>query len=109
MIVNKKCVLLDEMNINEGKIVFNYLKEKHGDSRQAYIKYDEMDIDQKKIIIKNIIIDYLVDSYWNSLLFDFVNGSPAKRRYRINEYAMYKYDQMDSEERETIVEKILYG
>lgn len=98
------------MNLNEGKIVFNYLKEKHGDSRQAYIKYDEMDIDQKKIIIKNIIISYLVDYYWNeTLLFDGVNWSPEKRRYRIMEYSMHKYDKLDEEEREIIIEKILYG
>ena len=96
------------MNINEGKIVFNYLKNKHGSDRKAYIAYDNLDINNKKIILKNIIISYLVDFYWNeTLLFDGVNFSPEKRRYRIMEYAMRKYDKIDEEEREIIIEKIL--
>lgn len=96
------------MNINEGKIVFNYLKEKHGNERDAYIAYDGLDMINKQIILKNIIISYLVDYYWNeTLLFDGVNWSPEKRRYRVMEYSMNQYDKMDEEEREIIVEKIL--
>jgi|TARA_Y100000289_G_scaffold11615_1_gene10763 hypothetical protein len=98
------------MNINEGKIVFNYLKEKHGSERDAYIAYDNLDIMNKKIILKNIIISYLVDHYWNdTLLFDGVNWSPEKRRYRIMEYSMNQYEKMDEEDREIIIEKILYN
>ena len=100
-------VLSDNMNINEGKIVFNYLKEKHGNEREAYIMYDKIDMSNKKIILKNIIISYLVDHYWNSLLFNHPTWSPEKRRYRIMEYAMHKYDKMDEEESEIIIEKIL--
>lgn len=96
------------MNINEGKIVFNYLKNKHGSDREAYIAYDNLNINNKKIILKNIIISYLVDFYWNeTLLFDGVNWSPEKRRYRIMEYSIKLYDKIDEEEREIIIEKIL--
>lgn len=96
------------MNINEGKIVFNYLKEKYGSERDAYIAYDNLGINNKKIILKNIIISYLIDYYWNeTLLFDGVNWSPEKRRYRIMEYCMNQYEKMDEEDREIIIEKIL--
>lgn len=96
------------MNINEGKIVFNYLKNKHGNDREAYIAYDKLGIKNKKTILKNIIISYLVDYYWNNtLLFDGVNWSPEKRRYRIVEYSVHQYNKMNSEEREIIIEKIL--
>ena len=96
------------MNINEGKIVFNYLKQKHGNERNAYIAYDNLDMDNRKLILKNIIISYLVDHYWNdTLLFDGVNWSPEKRRYRIMEYSMKQYDKLDEEERDLIIDKIL--
>lgn len=101
------CINLN-MNINEGKIVFNYLKQKHGNERDAYIAYDNLDMNNRKLILKNIIISYLVDHYWNdTLLFDGVNWSPEKRRYRIMEYSMKQYDKIDEEEREIIIEKIL--
>lgn len=96
------------MNINEGKIVFNHLKNKHGNDREAYIAYDKLGIKKKKTILKNIIISYLIDYYWNNtLLFDGVNWSPEKRRYRILEYSVHQYNKMNSEEREIIIEKIL--
>ena len=96
------------MNINEGKIVFNYLKEKHGNERDAYIAYDNLDMDNRKLILKNIIISYLVDHYWNdTLLFDGVNCSPEKRRYRIMEYSMNQYNKLNEEERDLIIDKIL--
>ncbi len=101
-------VLLIEMKVNEGKVVFNYLKSINKDERDAYIQYDQMDAQQRKFILKNIIISYLVDCYYyNTLLFDGVNWSPDKRRYRIIDYVIYKYHKMDSEERELIIEKIL--
>ena len=106
------------MNINEGKLVFNYLEKKHTKislfrknkaeaKRLAYIEYDELTEEQKKSIVKNLIISYLVDNVSHSLTFSWVNGSPEKRRMRILEYVNSKYNRMDSEEREIIVEKIL--
>ena len=85
------------------------MKNKNKSEREAYIEYDNMTLEKRNFILKNIIISYLVDSYWNSLLFDHVNWSPDKRRLRIMDYVIYQYNKMDEEERETIIEKILYG
>ena len=117
-ILEKKMCILTQMNINEGKLVFNYLEKKHTKislfrknkaeaKRLAYIEYDELTEGQKKSIVKNLIISYLVDNVSHSLTFSWVNGSPEKRRMRILEYVNSKYNKMDSEEREIIVEKIL--
>ena len=117
-ILEKKMCILTQMNINEGKLVFNYLEKKHTKislfrknkaeaKRLAYIEYDELTEGQKKSIVKNLIISYLVDNVSHSLTFSWVNGSPEKRRMRILEYVNSKYNRMDSEEREIIVEKIL--
>ena len=57
-------VLLIEMKVNEGKVVFNYLKSINKNERDAYIQYDQMDAQQRKFILKNIIISYLVDCYY---------------------------------------------
>jgi hypothetical protein len=102
------------MNINEKKIVFNYLKEKHSQGKNkknaeqlAYIEYDEMPENQREFILRNIIISYLVDIYSQSLTFNWVNGSPEKRRYRIMEYSLYKYDKLNAAEYELIIENIL--
>lgn len=96
------------MNVNEGKIVFNYLKEKLGSERLAYMEFAMIEEDYRQFILKNIIINYLVNDYYdNTLLFNGVNWSPDKRRYRIMEYAIEQYHKMDSEQRELIVEKIL--
>ena len=95
------------MNVNEGKIVFNYLKEKLGNERLAYIEYGVIEEDYRQFILKNIIISYLVDIYSQSLTFNWVNGSPEKRRYRIMEYSLYKYDKLNAAEYELIIENIL--
>lgn len=86
------------------------MKDKNKSEREAYIEYDNMTIEKRNFILKNIIISYLVDHYYNkTLLFDHVNWSPDKRRLRIMDYVIYQYNKMDEEERETIIEKILYG
>ena len=96
------------MNINEGKIVFNYLKDKNKSEREAYIEYDNMTLEKRNFILKNIIISYLVNNYYDhSLLFDHVNWSPEKRKLRIIDYVTHKYDNMHKDDREIIVEKIL--
>lgn len=106
------------MNVNEGKLVFNYLEQKHTKinlfrrnkdeaKRLAYMEYDELSDEQKKSIVKNLTISYLIDNVSHSLTFSWANGSPEKRRIRILEYATSKYNKMDSEEREIIVDKII--
>ena len=72
------------MNLNEGKIVFNYLKKKLGNERLAYMEYDMIEEDYRQYILENIIKDYLINHYYNNtLLFDGVNWSPQKRKLRI--------------------------
>jgi hypothetical protein len=96
------------MNLNEGKIVFNYLKEKLGNERLAYIEYDMIEEDYKQYILKNMIKDYLINHYYNNtLLFDGVNWSPQKRKLRIIDYVSHEYNTMHEDDREIIVEKIL--
>lgn len=106
------------MNVNEGKIIFNYLKKKHKKSnlfgliksdheRLAYIEYDNMTEGERKFILKNIIINYLVDNYSESLLFDHFTWSPEKRRYRIIEYSKSKYYSLTSEQYEVLIESLL--
>lgn len=96
------------MNLNEGKIVFNYLKEKLGNERLAYMEYDMIEEDYRQYILENIIKDYLINHYYNNtLLFDGVNWSPQKRKLRIIDYVSHEYNTMHEEDREIIVEKIL--
>ena len=106
------------MNVNEGKIIFNYLKKKHKKSdlfglikadheRLAYIEYDNMTEAERKFTLKNIIISYLIDNYSESLLFDHSTWSPEKRRYRIIEYSNHKYSKLSSEEYEIIIDNLL--
>lgn len=106
------------MNVNEGKIVFNYLKKKHKKSdlfgliksdheRLAYMEYDAMSQQEREFTLKNIIISYLVDNYSDSLLFNHVTWSPDKRRYRIMEYAKNKYDTLSAEEYDIIIDSLL--
>lgn len=96
------------MKVNEGKIVFNYLKEKLGDERLAYIEFGMIDEDYRQYILKNIIKDYLINNYYNNtLLFDGVNWSPQKRKLRIIDYVNHEYNKMNEDDLEIIVEKIL--
>jgi uncharacterized membrane protein len=49
------------------------------------------------------IIDYLEHSLSSSLAMSEVNGSPEKRRMRIQEYARHKYDSMSERDKQTIL------
>lgn len=49
------------------------------------------------------IIEYLEHSISNSLTMYEVNGSPEKRRMRIQEYARHKYDSMSERDKQAIL------
>jgi len=49
------------------------------------------------------IIDYLEHSLSGSLTMSEVNGSPEKRRMRIEEYARHKYDSMSERDKQAIL------
>jgi hypothetical protein len=57
-------------------------------------------------IIGKKIINYLVENVSNSLAIDSVNGSPEKRKMRIEEWASSKYQNMPKNERVAICEKL---
>lgn len=111
------------MDWNERKIVLNYLQslylkeKKYGSfvilnkiyaKNKSIKKLDELSINDKEILLRKIIIDYLVDSHSDSLLFDSVhNADPDRRLLRIKEVMYQKYMNMSSIEREIIINKIL--
>ena len=75
---------------------------------KAIKKYEELSINDRELILKRIVIDYLAKSYSDSLLFDNVhNSDPNRRLLRIREVMYRKYDQMSSIERAIICDKIL--
>jgi hypothetical protein len=57
-------------------------------------------------IISQKIITYLKENVINSLAIDFVNGSPEKRKIRIEEWASNKYKTMSKAEKVAICEII---
>lgn len=57
-------------------------------------------------IINKKIINYLIESISNSLVLNFVNGSPEKRDMRIKEWATNKYKTMPKAEKIAVCEII---
>ena len=57
-------------------------------------------------IIKKKIINFLIECMSQSLSMDYVNGSPEKRKMRINEWATNKYQNMPKNEKIAICEKM---
>ena len=57
-------------------------------------------------IIKKKIINFLIECMSQSLSMDYVNGSPDKRKMRINEWATNKYQNMPKNEKIAICEKM---
>jgi hypothetical protein len=72
----------------------------------AQEKYEELSSKERESIVKKIIINYLVSTFIQSLAFNFVNGSPQKRLFRIKEFAFQKYDSLTEDERILILKKI---
>jgi len=107
------------VNNKERKIVMNYLRHIHYDNGlfvviskirakyKARKTYEDMSIDDRKLILKKIIVDYLVANLSDSMVLYYVNGTPNKRLYRMRELMYNKYSNMNDEERNIIYNKIL--
>lgn len=72
----------------------------------AQEEYEELSNKERRSIVKKIIINYLVSTFIQSLAFNFVNGSPQKRLFRIKEFASQKYNSLTEDERILILRKI---
>lgn len=72
----------------------------------AQEKYEELSSKERESIVRKIIINYLVSELIQSLTFNFVNGSPEKRLFRIKEFAFKQYNSLTEDERILILKKI---
>ena len=110
------------MNWDEKKIVLNYFQalyfeeKKYGGfvilngiyaKNKAIKKYEELSINDRELILKKIVIDYLIKESSKSLVLYNVHGDPNKRLLRLKELMYHKYDSMSSIERAIICDKIL--
>ena len=110
------------MNWDEKKIVLNYLQslyfkeKKYGGfvilnemyaKNKAIKKYEESSINDRELILKRIVIDYLIDESSKSLVLYNVHGHANRRLLRLKELMYHKYDSMSSIERAIICDKIL--
>lgn len=74
---------------------------------KAIKKYEELSINDRELILKRIVIDYLIKESSESLVLYNVHGDPNKRLLRLKELMYHKYDSMSSIERAIICDKIL--
>lgn len=77
---------------------------------EAKMKYESMSTKERIEIYSQLlekeIINYLIKNINNSLVLDWVNGSPEKREIRINEYAQNQYRLLSKAEKVAICEKL---
>lgn len=109
------------MNYLERKIVLDYLYHtnyhkgffiivnKIISKNRAQRLFEDMTLEDRKLILKKIVVDYLALELSGSMICYYVNGTPLKRYLRIREIAHYKYINMDQDTRDFIYKKILYN
>ena len=77
---------------------------------EAKMKYESLSTKERIEIYNQLleeeIINYLIKNINNSLVLDWVNGSPEKRQMRINEYARNQYRLLSKAEKIAICEKL---
>lgn len=77
---------------------------------EAKMKYENMSTKEQISIYSQFLNEqikkYLIDKIKNSLVLDWVNGSPEKREIRINEYARNQYRLLSKAEKIAICEKL---
>lgn len=107
------------MNYLERKIVLDYLYHtnyykgffvvvnKIISKNRAQRLFEDMILEDKKLILKKIVIDYLALELSGSMIAYYVNGSPLKRYLRIREIAYYQYKKAKQEDLNSIYKKIL--
>ena len=77
---------------------------------EAKMKYESLSTKERIEIYSQLlekkIINYLIENINHSLVLDWVNGSPEKRKMRINEYAQNQYRLLSKAEKIAICEKL---
>lgn len=77
---------------------------------EAKMKYESLSTKERIEIYSQLleeeIMKYLIENIHNSLVLDWVNGSPEKREMRINEYARNQYRSLSKAEKIAICEKL---
>ena len=77
---------------------------------ESKLKYEHISNKEKmeiyKKIVKKQIIEYFIHGITNSLAMEWVNGSPAKRDMRIEEWAQNKYNSASKAEKIAICEML---
>lgn len=77
---------------------------------EAKMKYESLSTKERIEIYSQLlekkIINYLKENINNSLVLDWVNGSPQKREMRIDEYAQNQYRLLSKAEKIAICEKL---
>jgi len=97
-----------KLNALDGKFI---IRESMLASSQASIEYENMSQSSKLNIYKKIVDRKIVnliyeDTYRRSLFMNFVNGSPAKRKMRIREWAYHKVKSMPYSDKESFYQKL---
>jgi hypothetical protein len=104
--IERKIVLnyLRNINYKDGLfVIINSIKARHESQEQ----YDNMPIEEKELMLKKIVVNYLVDSISQSLIGYTVHGTPNKRILKLYKLMRNKYDDLSDEERAIIYQKIL--
>jgi len=104
--IERKIVLnyLRNINYKDGLfVIINSIKARYESQEQ----YDNMPIEEKELMLKKIVVNYLVDSISQSLIGYTVHGTPNKRILKLHKLMRNKYDDLSDEERAIIYQKIL--
>jgi hypothetical protein len=98
----QECVVASE--------VHSEILKRTGCMLEAKMKYESMSKKEKihtyNQLLEKKIMNYLIQNVSNSLVLNWVNGSPDKRKMRIEEYAQNQYRLLSKAEKVAICEKL---